>query len=106
MTTDGGIVEDLTSNIEKLEKEIDEKKKLRADYMSMDSEFQLAIYAHKALCRHNHTDGCGFHYDSDIDPTSWQRNPERKKYLERARKILAVTSYEDACKIIDALRGL
>jgi len=50
--------------------------------LSNDPDILLAEAMHKTMCRHNHTDGCGWYY------CDWE-NPreERTDYLRRAKII-------------------
>lgn len=57
-------------SIAELEKEIAEKtaeidrlKKAEEELDKLGVEYKMAIRLHECLCHHNHTDGCGWHYE-------------------------------------------
>ena len=49
---------------------------------------KLAIVMHDALCTHNHTDGCGWHYEiKDGVITTWGPNSTHGHWHEKARRM-------------------
>lgn len=63
---------------------------------------RLAELLHEKLCHHNHIDGCGWYYEID-DPKVWIQHAH-KRYLDQARRILAITSANIAIKVIEAIQ--
>ena len=55
---------------------------------AMDSEQKLAVELHEALCRWNHMDGCGWHYEIKPQSTDWS-GYAHAEYLKRARALAA-----------------
>jgi len=82
--------------INALEKEIKELEELG----DITPEHELATLLHEALCRWNHTDGCGWYYQDNWEDSVHQR------YLKVAEKILAEgISLEVAKRIVLYIRG-
>lgn len=75
-------IKDTRAELEKLEAE-------KQGYDSLSAEKKLAIELHKQLCHWNHTDGCGWMYESDYDPRAWARDT-RADYLRRAQALLTL----------------
>jgi hypothetical protein len=82
---------DLSSQITALE---DQLMNLRRQKMIEDEaakqltpDQKLAIQLHDALCHHNHTDGCGWHYEIKNKVHEWSRGSTHDGWLSRARKI-------------------
>lgn len=53
-----------------------------------DSEQKLAEELHEVLCRWNHTDGCGWHYEIKDGVADWSRY-DHANYLKRAKALAA-----------------
>ena len=91
-------MEDYDKKIEELEKEIKELKKKKTEFELMNDNERLAEILHSKLCRSNHTDGCGWYYES------WENvGYARKQYLDKANGILAKTNFKTAKIIINEL---
>lgn len=71
----------------------DEKRKaLRAEYIcTLPKNQQLAIWLHGELCKHNHTDGCGWFYEVKGLIDDWSGH-EHKMYLQKADNALAAAN--------------
>jgi hypothetical protein len=55
------------------------------------------------MCTHNHTDGCGWHYESweeGLKGKGWSKT----QYIKKARKMLKIVDYATAVKVVKALR--
>jgi hypothetical protein len=80
---DKKLEQDLATIKENYEKQIELAQAQYLKRISLDpQDTDLAEFLHKGICHHNHTDGCGWHYDNG-DWTSYAR----KHYLEKARKV-------------------
>lgn len=82
---------DLKSQIDTLEAQLEN---LRRQKMIEDAEaaarsptHNLAIEMHEALCVHNHTDACGWHYEIKKGVHDWAG--EHARWLGKAAKIQA-----------------
>jgi hypothetical protein len=74
--------------IAKLQKEIDELQKVDALFLAMTDEEKLAEALHTLLCRWNHTDGCGWHYEIRGGQHDWAGS-SHGPYLTKARGVMA-----------------
>lgn len=89
---------DYTEKIKDLEKELADLKKRQKIEESLPPDKKLAELLHERLCILNHTDGCGWEYES------WDNiGYSRKSYLDQAKKILKKTDYDTAIKVIKCL---
>jgi uncharacterized Fe-S cluster-containing MiaB family protein len=86
-----GRIENLKKELEVLEQEENLEK-------SLPENQRLADIIHDKLCRWNHTDGCGYFYESWNQPGA-----SRSEYLQKANRILKVTDFETAKRIIELL---
>lgn len=77
------------------------QKKLRKRYIEcLPKNKQLAVFLHSKLCRHYlHTCNCTWDYEIDGLDDDWSRS-SHKEYLEKADKILEVTTNMDVIKKI------
>lgn len=85
----------IDEKIEALKKQIAEieEEKVRLELMPKNQRLAEAI--HGKQCRWNHTDGCGWYYES------WEKGGHsRNSYLEKANKMLAEMSFEQAMTVI------
>ena len=85
---------DLKSQISALEDQLENLRRQKAiedrAQAQLTPEQKLAIHLHEALCHHNHTDGCGWHYEIDKNKVhSWAKGSTHEGWLSRARKISA-----------------
>ncbi len=51
----------------------------------------LADLLHELMCRHNHTDGCGWYYEIQDGHHNWTGS-EHKRYLDRAIRMTKISS--------------
>ncbi len=87
-----------TSEIAELEAKLAEKKKEKAKFDAMPERQRLAEIIHEKQCTWNHTDGCGWYYES------WEKpGYSRNEYLEKADKLLKIVDYDTAIKVVDCL---
>ena len=84
--------------IKKLEEEAEQSRERINKIKSMSIDVELAELLHEKLCRSDHTDHCGWYYDS------WSgMGVERNNYLEKSRNILKIVDIGLAEKIINCL---
>lgn len=85
----------IDNEIEELEQKIQELKAEKARFQNMSDNQILAEALHSAQCHWNHTDGCGWYYES------WE-NPgySKKEYLEKANNMLSEIPFEQAMRIV------
>ena len=95
----------LEEKLEELHKEHAEKEQEIKDAirkeraLDISSEvIRVATILHEKLCHSNHADACDWFYDNG-DWSSWSR----KKYVDQAKTMLAVSSIEDVLKILTLL---
>lgn len=89
---------DYTEKIKDLEKELTELKEKQKIEGSLSPDKKLAELLHKKLCHGNHTDYCGWEYES------WDNiGYSKQNYLDQAKKILKITDYDTAVKVIKCL---
>lgn len=89
----------------------DQLVNLRRQKMIEDAEVaarspthNLAIEMHEALCVHNHTEGCGWHYEIKNGVHSW--GGDHARWLGKAAKIQAFcqTNQLDTSKAIELFK--
>jgi len=86
--------------IEELENKIKILKEEKKSHDLLRPAQKLATIIHDKTCRSNHTDGCGWDYES------WEglnKNSTRNSYLEKANRILTKVKYDDAVQVIENL---
>lgn len=59
----------------------------------------IADEIHTLMCHWNHTDGCGWEYESWSQP-GWSR----MQYINKALELLKVVDFEQAKRVVGALR--
>lgn len=90
---------DNTRKIKELELELEKLKKEQVEYSVLPAEYKLADVIHSKLCHYNHTDGCGWHYES------WKNiGSARQGYIDQAKSILKVVDIDTAKKVISLLK--
>lgn len=83
---------------DKIKQELDKLKDEKKRFDRLKPQYRLADHIHSKMCRHNHTDGCGWFYES------WDNiGSSRMSYLRRANKILEHVDMENAMKVITNL---
>jgi hypothetical protein len=121
-------INDIQKEIKNLEKKLEAERAKLTELNNLPLERKIAVYMHERMCTWNHTDGCGWYYHSNLDEKDW-KNGERKMWLDRANKLLAVMYkvynygmqkrdkdvlerslaetqvFNDACNIIDAMKA-
>ena len=91
---------DIVAELQELE---DKQNKLRYELEQipeLSEEFEVAEFLHKKFCKHNHTDGCGWHYKT------WEDTPlefSRKEYLARAKLLLEFVDADSIAQIVNIL---
>jgi hypothetical protein len=63
---------------------------------------KIAELLHKALCRHNHTDGCGWYYFDWVEPLGC----EKKSYYKKAERICKLCEGSDEQKLIEIIEEI
>lgn len=80
------------AELAKLERTIQARKaqleEARKELTANSPAKNLAILLHDKLCRWNHTDGCGWHYDVNKGIHNWNGH-DHKEYLLKAELVLA-----------------
>lgn len=83
----------IDEQIEKLEKEISDKSEsltnLKAKKLRLEEGQPQAVadVLHEGLCRMNHTDGCGYEYESWSNVTNTSAG-SKVRWLSKARKVI------------------
>ena len=75
---------------EKIKQQEQSLKDLQAQYVEAKLEspdHQLAKELHSMLCTHNHTDGCGWHYEFKNKKDDWT-GYAHVEYLKKAHKLI------------------
>ena len=95
---------DKSNEIVKLKREIEERefkigilKTSQKEFEDLPDNWKLAEKIHKVTCGWNHTDGCGWYYEDWGD----KLGNERKRYVEKADRVLLKVPYIDAAKTLD-----
>ena len=87
---------DRSKEIKELEEKLFDLKEEQKNYDSLREDKKLADYIHSKTCKLAHEDYCGWFYEN------WEKpGYSRQSYLEKAQKILKVTSFDIATKVID-----
>lgn len=87
---------DNSKKIAELEKQLETLKKEQAEFDSLSEANRLAEIIHKKTCRSNHTDACGWEYES------WSKiGATRLSYVKKAEAILKSVDYQLAVFIIE-----
>lgn len=73
----------------RLEDEMLDVQKRISAYKSLNSVELLAIDLHDMLCRHNHADGCGWHYEIYEGEHNWDKS-EHVLWKTKAQKALDI----------------
>lgn len=92
---------DNTSEILALEERLRELKRKQATFDSLPEQCKFADFIHDKMCRHNHQDGCGYHYESWGSPELWR---EKKIWIDKAERVLAITDIRSAIDIINIIK--
>jgi hypothetical protein len=92
--------------IDKLRAELAKAEAERDKFEMLREDKRLATIIHEDQCHWNHTDGCGWFYNDEKDPTIWVKDTTRARYLKKANDLLAVVDYDTALKVMKALKGL
>jgi len=53
----------------------------------MPARERIAINLHEMMCKHNHTDGCDFHYGVTDGVHEWVKNHGHKKWLKKGVRL-------------------
>lgn len=89
------------NNIEKIKELEEEIKKLKIqqnEFNSLPEEQRLAEAMHSKMCHSNHTDMCGWHYESWINP-----GYAKTEYMKKAQAILKIVDIQTALEIVNCL---
>jgi len=80
-----------------LEQKVKDQEKKIADFKVMTDDKKLAEILHEKQCNWNHTDGCGWFYESWDNLSTYSA---RLNYLAKARAILKDFTFEQAVKFV------
>ncbi len=89
--------------IQEHEAQIAELYRQRSEVISQNPAFAVADAIHKATCRSNHIDQCGYEYES------WKEMPTngtKARYFARAETVLKVTDAETAIRVLGCINGV
>lgn len=87
---------DNSQKIVDLEKQLASLKAEQAEFDSLPEVNRLADLIHKKICRSNHTDACGWEYES------WSKiGATRLSYVKKAEAILKNVDYQLAVFTIE-----
>lgn len=89
---------DNSKQITELEEKLARLKSEQEEYDLLSEDKKLAEFIHQQTSRFNHTDGCGWFYESWRQPSG-----TRAGYLKKAQNILQFTTYKIACNVIKEL---
>lgn len=93
--------QELLDQIASLEAQVKKEEEKEAKSAHIPStQKDLAEILHKSLCRHNHTDGCGWYYDDG----SWAED-SRQVYLRKAGFLLGQFDVEQCAFIASVLNS-
>lgn len=98
MSTYKTIDRDIQNAKEEVRKAQEKLTRLEQDkrkFEGLSDEQRLAELIHDSQCRWNHTDGCGWFYES-WDKPGYSRN----EYVEKARNVLKEVPFAQAVKMI------
>jgi hypothetical protein len=90
---------------EKRDKLIHELEQVNAELDSMNklsTGQRLAVELHEMNCRHNHTDGCSWHYEKGAK--AWDANTEHDRWYRRAMNATKFVDAEMVLKIAHAIK--
>lgn len=90
--------EQLAQELAEVTERIEEKQQ---EQTKLTPAHALAEELHAKLCRHNHTDGCGWFYDNWHKPLA--DFSARKQYLEMAQKMLQITDLDTILALVECL---
>lgn len=93
---------DVVTEISRLEKEIERLKKQKQEFESLAPDIQLAQILHTLLCKSDHTDHCGWQYESN--DKYFSPNTAKNAWLTKARNLLDYRYTSD--EIIEFLKTL
>jgi len=98
MSTYKSIDRDIQNAKDELRKAQEKLAKLEQDkkkFEGLSDEQRLAELIHDSQCRWNHTDGCGWYYESwDVPGYS------KEEYLRKAKNILKEVPFDQAIKLV------
>lgn len=97
---------------DKLEQLLRNKAIIEASRKELSPQQKYAIALHDALCRHNHTDGCGWMYD--VDSTTQIHNwngAEHQRWFTKAGMFRTYCSdnripTDDAVKVLEYVQKM
>lgn len=88
----------IPNSIKEINEEIQELK-VKMENITSERDSLLKsepILLHEKLCRHNHTDACGWLYGNDNNLKDWEHEP-RKKYLQQAEQLQKIFTCDFIC---------
>ena len=102
---------DLDHDIEMLEEQIEDLKRLKKQKekevyrASVTPAQEMADLVHKHICHANHTDACGYYYET------WDNYGQfpfsaRKDWLAKAEKLIKIVSVSQVELVLESIRDL
>jgi len=89
---------DTSDDIKRLYQEIGRLELKQKKFDAQINDFKLADVIHAKVCKWNHSDCCAYEYQS------WDNiGTERSFYLDKAKSVLKIVSYDTAIKVIKCL---
>lgn len=85
----------IDKEIAELEEKLAKLKLEKKVFEGLSEPEYLAEMLHEKQCRWNHTDGCGWFYESWAQP-----GHSRNEYLKKAKGMLSEVSFAQAVKLI------
>ena len=83
-------INQLKTKIEEYQKDIQLlEAKIAADALESPDK-KLAVVLHDLLCRGNHTDQCGWHYEQDSTKSSRWDHYDNARYLKKAQSVICM----------------
>lgn len=95
----------LNDRVENLRAELERAEQNLRQHQELTPTHKLAEELHKKLCHWNHTDGCSWEYEHNYGSDDYRFGHEyaHDQYLEKAKKIAAVTDPEIAIQVFQEL---
>ncbi|AGY46703.1 hypothetical protein BigBertha_195 [Bacillus phage BigBertha] len=82
------------SKIASLKAELEKLEKEQEEFNALSEDKQLAITLHELMCNWNHTDGCGWGYETNGGTHNWD-GYAHKKWLEHAQQLIKLCAWDN-----------
>jgi hypothetical protein len=81
---------DRLERIAKLKKEIADLETAEKDKIALTIEHRIANVLHEIFCQWNHTDECGWFYETKWDsPRTWGKGTAHERYLHWSLRLIS-----------------